>query len=207
MTWSQARECDQNIRADIEAYGRQCAEHVAGPLREEVKALRRLLFHVYTGPVLGYTDDGELQDGTAHTAIDFIRYTPEQIAQAISRRDGKGGRSGELRGRIAELEQHASKLQESHDTYRQRLWELAEEHRKLRAESTIEWEPGRSYTAAELLRRAIRGIRGRNGRSICPAVENLFGCGNTVARYLCRWAGRDPDTGREIAARKGEGSE
>jgi hypothetical protein len=39
MTWRQARECDQNIRADIEAYGRQCAEHVAGPLRERVAEL------------------------------------------------------------------------------------------------------------------------------------------------------------------------
>ena len=105
--------------------------------------------------------------------------TPEQIQEAIRRREGKGGRLGEL----------------------------ATEVEKLRAASVIEWEPGRYYAAAELLRRAIRGIRGRNGRSICPAVENLFGCGNTVARYLCRWAGRDPDTGKDIAARKGEGSE
>ncbi len=45
MTWSQARECDQNIRADIEAYGRQCwnacDEHVAGPLRKRVAELER----------------------------------------------------------------------------------------------------------------------------------------------------------------------
>jgi chromosome segregation ATPase len=72
--------------------------------RAEIQALRRLLFDVYTGPILGYTDDGELQDGTAHPAIDFIKDSPEQIAQAISRRKGKGGRGGELRERVAELE-------------------------------------------------------------------------------------------------------
>jgi hypothetical protein len=148
------------------------------PLAAEVSALRRLLFTVYTVPGMGYTDDGELQDSTVHPSIDFLRMTPEQIQEAIWRREAKGGRLGEL---AAEVE-------------------------ALRAASVIEWEPGRSYTAAELLRRAIRGIRGRKSRSICPAVENLFGCGNTVARYLCRWAGRDPDTGQEIAARKGEGS-
>jgi hypothetical protein len=79
---------------------------------------------------------------------------------------------------------------------------LRMQHDMLRAESVIEWEPGRSYTAAELLRRAIRGLRARKGRSICPAVENLFGVGNTVARYLCRWAGRDPDTGAELKGAK-----
>jgi hypothetical protein len=89
--------------------------------------------------------------------------------------------------------------QEAWAHWRQVAHEERIESDRLRAEleakgaaSVIEWEPGRSYTAAELLRRAIRGIRGRNGRSICPAVENLFGCGS---RYLCRWAGRDPDTG------------
>ena len=43
LTWIQARECDQNIRADIEAYGLQCwnacDEQVAGPLRERVAEL------------------------------------------------------------------------------------------------------------------------------------------------------------------------
>ena len=84
---------------------------------------------------------------------------------------------------------------------------LAAEVEALRAASVIEWEPGRSYTAAELLRRAIRGLRVRKGRPVWPAVMNLFGVGSGVAHYLCRWAGRDPETGREIAARKGEGSE
>ncbi len=84
---------------------------------------------------------------------------------------------------------------------------LAAEVEKLRAASVIEWEPGRSYTAAELLRRAIRGLRVRKGRPVWPAVMNLFGVGSNVGHYLCRWAGRDPDTGKDIAARKGEGSE
>lgn len=74
-------------------------------------------------------------------------------------------------------------------------------------ESIIEWEPGRSYTAAELLRRAIRGLRVRKGRPVWPAVMNLFGVGSNVGHHLCRWAGRDPETGQEIAARKGEGSQ
>lgn len=77
----------------------------------------------------------------------------------------------------------------------------------LRAASVIEWEPGRSYTAAELLRRAIWRIRLRRGKSLWPAIMDLCSVGSNVAHHLCRWAGRDPDTGKEIAARKGEGSE
>jgi hypothetical protein len=82
------------------------------------------------------------------------------------------------------------------------------ECKRLRAANKIEWEPGRSYTAAELLRRAIRGLHVRKGRPLWPAVMNLCGVGSTVGCYLCRWAGRDPDTGKEIdAARaaRGEG--
>ena len=74
-----------------------------------------------------------------------------------------------------------------------------------RADAVIEWEPGRSYTAAELLRRAIRGLRVRKGRPVWPAVMNLCGVGSNVGHHLCLWAGRDPETGQEIAARKGEG--
>lgn len=74
----------------------------------------------------------------------------------------------------------------------------------LRAASVIEWEPGRSYTAAELLRRAIRGLRVRKGRPVWPAVMNLFGVGSTVGHHLCRWAGRDPDTGDAIDATRSD---
>lgn len=77
----------------------------------------------------------------------------------------------------------------------------------LRAASVIEWEPGRSYTAAELLRQVISNARPRKGDMLWPSVMKLCGVGSTVAHHLCRWAGRDPDTGKDIAARKGEGSE
>lgn len=84
---------------------------------------------------------------------------------------------------------------------------LRMQHDMLRAESVIEWEPGRSYTAAELLRRAIRGLHVRRGRPLWPAVMNLCGVGSTVGCFLCRWAGRDPDTGADLdaarAAREG----
>lgn len=74
------------------------------------------------------------------------------------------------------------------------------ERDRLRAENVIEWESGRSFTTAELLRRAIRGIRVRKGRPLWPAVMNLCGVGSNVSHHICRWAGRDPDTGRDIAA-------
>ncbi len=84
---------------------------------------------------------------------------------------------------------------------------LAAELEKLRAASVIEWEPGRYYTAAELLRRAIRGITASKRRPLWTQVMHFFYVGSNVGHHLCRWAGRDPDTGKEIAARKGEGSE
>lgn len=73
-----------------------------------------------------------------------------------------------------------------------------------RAASVIEWEPGRSYTAAELLRRAIFGLRVRRNRPPWRAVSHLFGCGSGVAHHLCRWAGRDPDTGDAIDATRSD---
>jgi hypothetical protein len=72
-----------------------------------------------------------------------------------------------------------------------------------RAASVIEWEPGRSYTAADLLRRVIANATPRKRDMLWPDVMKLCGVGSTVAHYLCRWAGRDPDTGKAIAARKG----
>lgn len=83
---------------------------------------------------------------------------------------------------------------------RERVAELERERDRLRAESVIEWEPGRSYTAAELLRRAIRGLRVRKDSGLWPAVRNMCGVGSGVAHFLCRWAGRDPDTGADLNA-------
>lgn len=79
---------------------------------------------------------------------------------------------------------------------------LKDDRDRLRAESVIEWEPGRSYTAAELLRRAIRGLRVRKDSDLWPAVRNMCGVGSGVAHFLCRWAGRDPDTGATIEGTK-----
>lgn len=111
-------------------------------------------------------------------------------------------------GCVGSLCDGLARLQEMIEQSEARAEELARENAALRAESTIEWKPFCSYTAADLLRRAIRGIRARRNRALWPAVENLCGVGSTVARHLCRWAGRDPDTGADLnAARaaRGEG--
>lgn len=164
LTWSQARECDQNIRADIEAYGLQCwnacDEQVAGPLREELAAV--------------------LSDWNS-------------LVQAIGSPTNGGAvaHARMLRERVAELETELIGTRTIRDCVRR-------ERDRLRAESVIEWEAGRSYTAAELLRRAIRGLHVRKGRPLWPAVMNLCGVGSNVGHHLCRWAGRDPDTGAEL---------
>jgi hypothetical protein len=111
-----------------------------------------------------------------------------------------------LRERVAELEAQNTGLLEQHSRDSKELRSLCDSRDRLRAASVIEWEPGRSYTAAELLRRAIRGLHVRKGRPLWPAVMNLCGVGSTVAHYLCRWAGRDPDTGANLdAARAARG--
>jgi hypothetical protein len=112
---------------------------------------------------------------------DFRRLAAE-IGQAL---DGAGAATAPS---LCDLIEPARKLRMQHDM--------------LRAESVIEWEPGRSYTAAELLRRAIRGITVRKSRPLWPAVMNLCGLGSNAAHHLCRWAGRDPDTGATIEGKK-----
>lgn len=107
--------------------------------------------------------------------------------------------AGPLRERVAELERGLA----GSISAGLRMMEAADaELHRLRAESTIEWEPGRSYTAAELLRRAIRGLRVRKDSDLWPAVRNMCGVGSGVAHFLCRWAGRDPDTGATIEGTK-----
>ncbi len=107
-----------------------------------------------------------------------------------------------MQSRITELEREIAQRDAdiSYET-------ACESIRRLRAESTIELEPGRSYKAAELLRIVIWRHRVRKGKSLWPAVMSMFGVDMTVAQYLCRWAGRDPDTGADLnaarAAREG----
>jgi hypothetical protein len=110
--------------------------------------------------------------------------------------------AGPLRERVAELERENAVLAESIalGPGAEAVKSISDELDRLRAENVIEWEPGRSYTAAELLRRAIRGIRVRKGRPLWPAVMNLCGVGSNVGHHLCRWAGRDPDTGADLDA-------
>lgn len=76
----------------------------------ESASLRRLLFDTYADPVLAYTDDGELQDSTAHPSIDFMRMSPELIRDSIRRREGNGGRLGRLQQQVGELDLHNTKL-------------------------------------------------------------------------------------------------
>jgi hypothetical protein len=291
MTWSQARECDQNIRADIEAYGLQCwnacDEHVAGPLREELAAV--------------LSDWNALQaigSPTNGGAVAHVKALQKRVSELEQQNEGLRQQHGrdsfslralcehrdrlksecEAKGqRVAELEreekvtdhvierttrllaecvvilrgpeppltkwsyhdipQLVQALKDDRDRLRAEcdakdaviadfrhltaeigqaldgasaatapsLCDLIEpvrklrmQHDMLRAESVIEWEPGRSYTAAELLRRAIRGLRVRKDSDLWPAVRNMCGVGSTVAHFLCRWAGRDPDTGAEL---------
>ncbi len=105
----------------------------------------------------------------------------------------------------ADAEDESGRLEEELQKAHDENDRLRAEVEALRAASVIEWEPGRSYTAAELLRRVISNTTPRKGDMLFPSVMKLCGVGSTVACYLCRWAGRDPETGKAIAARKGEG--
>lgn len=163
-------DCWSNPEVEsIRAYGRQCAEHVTGPLREQVAKL-------------------EAERSEAASLSHQYRNEAERQQR-----------------RVAELERDVAAYKAGSNEVAAMFSAVREDRDRLRAESVIEWEPGRSYTAAELLRRAIRVIRMRKDRSLCPPVENLFGVGNTVARYLCRWAGRDPDTGADMGAKQSAG--
>ena len=73
-----------------------------------------------------------------------------------------------------------------------------EEVEKLRAAAAIEFEPGRSKPLDQLVRNVVRGIKVRRKGMLWPRVVEAFAVGSTVACAICRWAGRDPDTGAEI---------
>ena len=70
-------------RADLLA--EQQAHPPAQPERGE-RALRQLLALWYSGPGLLYTDDGELQDNSKHPCIDFLRDSPETLAEKMRER-------------------------------------------------------------------------------------------------------------------------
>ena len=82
---------------------------------------------------------------------------------------------------------------------------LRAEVEALRADAAIEFEPGRTLSLRDLLTRAVRGVRVKRRGMLWPRVAEVFCLGSSYAHHLCRWAGRDPDTGKDIAARKGEG--
>jgi hypothetical protein len=194
------------------AYGRECIEQVAGPLRERIAALERDLCAAKSQPLIdelaecfslgGADADG---NGTEWRAVHAVR----SVRQLRQDYDAACDEAEKLRERVKELERQKEGLLQQHcrDSFNLRALCEQRDHLKaelarLRAESTIEWEPGRSYTTAELLRRAICRTRVRRGRSLWPSVMSLFAVGSTVAHYLCRWAGRDPDTGAAIEETK-----
>lgn len=52
------------------------------------------------------------------------------------------------------------------------------------------------YQAADLLRRAVRGLRVKRGHFFWSTVRDAFGLGSTCSIALAEWAGLDPDTGK-----------
>lgn len=80
------------------------------------------------------------------------------------------------------------------------LRRLHAECEALRAETIVVID-GHQIRLAEVLRRIIRGIDVKRGRMLWAAVHELTAHGSTVSAGLCRWAGLDPNTGTELAAR------
>jgi hypothetical protein len=82
LTWRQAKEVDQSLRAEVENYGAQCfaacAEHVAGPLREA-------LSECATAVGAGVSPD---------CSVEFLRKVPREVELVVAK----------LRERGAELE-------------------------------------------------------------------------------------------------------
>ncbi len=144
------------------------------------------------------------ENGTLRERIKDLEGT---LTNTRAERDAARGNWAFKRERVEELERELGEFRYAAGACAVALAEATAELDRLRAESVIEWEPGRSYTAAELLRRAIRGLRVRKDSDLWPAVRNMCGVGSTVAHFLCRWAGRDPDTGADLdaarAAREG----
>jgi hypothetical protein len=205
------------------AYGHACAEHVRAPLAEEnARLLARIAeLEAEVGRLsMGATRQRQTeatwlavreQNDRLRAEVEALRrpLTDEEIAFCIFEARKEAGpllRNGTLSFRIARA------VEKAHLDAVGAPWvnPLAAEVEALklelaaeRAASVIEWEPGRSYTAADLLRRVIANATPRKRDMLWPDVMKLCGVGSTVAHYLCRWAGRDPDTGKAIAARKG----
>lgn len=195
----------------LRTYGERCAEHVAGPLRTA-------LSECATAVGAGASPD---------CSIEFLRDVPREVELFVSK---LRQRIAELERDLQFVErwanhhgvkpcvtpaealsmiQHYPAITAITGSYsdgkRPETPNPYAELDRLRAESVIEWEPGRSYTAAELLRRVIANIRPRKGDMLWPAVIKACGVGSTVAHFLCRWAGRDPDTGADLEAARAAG--
>lgn len=148
------------------------------PLAAEVSALRRLLFQLYTVPGMGYTDDGELQDSTVHPSIDFLRMTTEQIQEAIRRREGKGGRLGDLAAEVEKLRASMS-ISEALDEYEARTKALPCQHEiPERGCSTYNWQMAAI--------RDLRAIAARKGEGPLRIAERIGARPTKKGPHPCR---------------------
>lgn len=210
---------------NLRDYGHACAEHARAPLLARIAELERVLSHTIQkpfGPEVCPFTGRDFWGNIEHPELGMVAtyggpfdtYTlPERDSEDQSfhfyRYDHDAGSWTEgvhslgavlVDDQLYTSEEDPSEMAADRDRRRAEV-------EALRAASVIEWEPGRSYTAAELLRQVISNARPRKGDMLWPSVMKLCGVGSTVANHLCRWAGRDPDTGKDIAARKGEGVE
>lgn len=99
-----------------------------------------------------------------------------------------------------ELQQDAKVLENETERIRRHNEQCTVECEALRAETIVVID-GHQIRLAEVLRRIIRGIEVKRGRMLWAAVHELTAHGSTVSAGLCRWAGLDPYTGTELAAR------
>lgn len=195
----------------IRTYGLQCwnacAEQVAGPLRERVAELERdvnLQREIAADAVAGGTRILDVAIENGGLSLSLEGGGAQLLAEILAKQYADSHAVNYLQ--LSFTSQHSAPGESFVVTVQRVAGKTAHELRaeaeadrdRLRAESAIEWEHGRSYTAAQILRSAIRGLRVRKGHELWPAVRNLCGVGSNVAHYLCRWAGRNPDTGADL---------
>jgi hypothetical protein len=115
LTWRQAKEVDQSLRAEVENYGAQCFaacdEQVAGPLRDQLGQCFRLS---------GSDPDGKENWRLAPRAVDAVRQLRADYDEAC-------GEGEKLRQAMAAAQEEYLLLAVDRDSLRERVAELERE--------------------------------------------------------------------------------